>query len=144
MLLDLRDDRSINIEQERTVSRRFGKILALIANKVADMLEDGKDLFAGFPYSPEQYRAAAARLEDLGADQERVLFEEFFAAATVLPLSDAVLQQAIKLRQIRKMSLGDALVAATALVHGLMLLTRNVKDFEWVPGLRMTDPVSSG
>jgi predicted nucleic acid-binding protein len=43
---------------------------------------------------------------------------------------------AIGLRQQRKMSLGDALIAATALEHNLTLATHNEGDFSWVPGLR--------
>jgi hypothetical protein len=54
-------------------------------------------------------------------DEERQYLEEFFRLAQVLPLSQAVLDQAVALRQQRKMSLGDALVAGTALVHGLPL-----------------------
>ncbi|HZT79049.1 MAG TPA: type II toxin-antitoxin system VapC family toxin, partial [Gemmataceae bacterium] len=63
-----------------------------------------------------------------------------FAAATVLPLSDAVIQQAVKLRQMKKMTLGDALVAGTALTHGRTLVTRNARDFAWVPGLKVFNP----
>lgn len=41
------------------------------------------------------------------------------------------------------MSLGDALVAATALVFGRELLTRNIKDFAGVPELVASDPLAS-
>ena len=34
----------------------------------------------------------------------------------------------------------DALIAATALVHGLTLVTRNVADFETIDGLRILNP----
>jgi len=70
-------------------------------------------------------------------DEERQYLEEFFRLARVLPLSQAVLDQAVALRQQRKMSLGDALIAGTALVHGLTLVTRNVDDFQWVQGLTL-------
>ena len=73
-------------------------------------------------------------------DTDRQHFEQFFATATVLPVSDAVVAQAVKLRQTRKMALGDALVAATALVHGRTVVTRNTKDFAWVPGLKLLNP----
>ena len=38
------------------------------------------------------------------------------------------------------MSLGDALVAGTALVHSLTLVTRNVEDFQWIQGLSLLNP----
>ena len=88
--------------------------------------------------------SAVSYVEVLGypqlADQDRQYFEEFFHLAQVLPLVQAVLDQAVILRQQRKMSLGDALVAGTALVHGLTLVTRNVDDFQWIPGLTLLNP----
>jgi predicted nucleic acid-binding protein len=71
---------------------------------------------------------------------EREHFEEFFAAATILPISEAVLEQAVKLRQRKKMTLGDSLVAATCLVHKLTLVTRNPRDFTWITELSVVDP----
>jgi toxin FitB len=41
------------------------------------------------------------------------------------------------------MSLGDALIAATALAHQLTLVTHNTKDFEWVTGLALLDPLTN-
>jgi predicted nucleic acid-binding protein len=55
-----------------------------------------------------------------------------------------VVARAVSVRQARKMSLGDALVAATALVFGRELLTRNIKDFAGVPGLVVSDPLAGG
>lgn len=53
--------------------------------------------------------------------------------ANILPLTDAITQQAIVLMERLTLShglqLGDALVAATALEHRLQLLTGNVKHF---------------
>lgn len=73
--------------------------------------------------------SAVSYVEVLGyhrlTHEERRHFEAFFAATLILPLSRMVLDQAIKLRQLRKMTLGDALVAATALTYGLTLVTRN-------------------
>jgi predicted nucleic acid-binding protein len=52
-----------------------------------------------------------------------------------------VANRAIALRQARKMSLGDAIIAATALVHQLALVTRNVTDFDHIAGLTLQDPL---
>lgn len=91
--------------------------------------------------------SAVSYVEVLGyqrlTEQEREHFEAFFAAALVLPLSQGVLEQAVKLRQLRKMTLGDALIAGTALVFGLTLVTRNVDDFHWVAGLSVLDPFTA-
>jgi predicted nucleic acid-binding protein len=37
----------------------------------------------------------------------------------------------------------DAIIAATALVHDLSLVTRNEEDFKDIPGLRLVKPFSS-
>ena len=54
-------------------------------------------------------------------------------SATHLPVSEAITQQAIKLMEAITLShglqMGDALIAATALNHGLPVLTANVKHF---------------
>jgi predicted nucleic acid-binding protein len=88
--------------------------------------------------------SAITCLEVLGyhrlTEDDRKDFEAFFASTTILPISDEVLQQAIKLRQTKKMSLGDAIIAATALVFDETLVTRNAKDFAWVPGLKLLNP----
>jgi toxin FitB len=96
----------------------------------------------------EVHVSAISRVETLGYHRlganERAWFERFFAAAIVHPLDDAVIDRAIQLRGHRKMGLGDALIAATALVHDLMLVTRNAVDFQWVPDIRLVDPYATG
>lgn len=59
----------------------------------------------------------------------------------VLPITDLVARQAVQLRQQRKMTLGDCLIAATALVHGRTLVTRNEADFRWITGLKLHNPI---
>ena len=73
---------------------------------------------------------------------EEALLRRFFEKAVMLPIDQEVLDQAVRLRQQQKMSLGDALVAATALVHRLPLATHNVADFGWIDGLTVIDPLS--
>jgi toxin FitB len=94
--------------------------------------------------APDICTSAVSYVEVLGyhllTPPESELLEEVFANTPTLPLSPAVLDYAVKLRRQRKMKLGDALVAATALTHGCELITRNASDFEWVPGLVVTDP----
>ena len=72
--------------------------------------------------------------------QDEQDFRRLFATATIHPITDDVIWRAVDLRQRRRMDLGDALIAATALIHGLTLATRNTADFIWVPGLSVLDP----
>jgi predicted nucleic acid-binding protein len=41
------------------------------------------------------------------------------------------------------MTLGDALIGATAITNDLTLVTRNVDDFDWIEGLQILDPLAS-
>ena len=74
----------------------------------------------------------------------RGALEKFFAATDILPVTDVVVVSAVTLRQSRKMSLGDALIAATALIARRALVTHNVKDFAWIPSLTVVDPLAAG
>lgn len=65
---------------------------------------------------------------------------EFVNLATLLPLNDLVIEETIELRRnYKKIKLGDAIIAATALVHSLVLITRNTQDFRNIPGLSVID-----
>ena len=75
-------------------------------------------------------------------EDERQDLEQFFQKTEILPLSDTVMHRAVSLRQQRRMSLGDAIVAATAIVHGRILVTHNVQDFLWISELNVLDPLT--
>lgn len=93
-------------------------------------------------YSPAV--SALSYLEVLGyhrlAESQRLSFEAFFQVAQVLPISQEVLMRAVVLRQQKRMTLGDAIIAGTALVHELTLITRNVNDFRWISELSLLNP----
>ncbi len=78
----------------------------------------------------------------LGENEKRFL-QEFFDAADVLSASQSMIDAAIRLRQQRRMSLGDALIAGTALSHGLPLATHNTEDFAWIEELEVVDPLAN-
>jgi toxin FitB len=90
--------------------------------------------------------SALSKLEVLGyhrlTPEDRNFFMDFFSALPVLPITPEVIDQAIALRQQRKMSLGDATIAATALVNNLPVATHNVSDFRWIPNLVVIDPIN--
>jgi predicted nucleic acid-binding protein len=49
----------------------------------------------------------------------------------ILPVDRAVAEEWGRLGAVRSISVIDALLAATARVHGLTLATRNLRDVEW-------------
>lgn len=51
-------------------------------------------------------------------------------AGRILPVDDAVATRCAHLHVPDRRNEADALIAATALVHGLAIVTRNVRDFE--------------
>ena len=61
-------------------------------------------------------------------------------AARVLPVDGAVARRAAALHVPDPAPEADAYIAATALVHGLSLATRNVRDFARFDGLVVVDP----
>nr|VFK21585.1 MAG: hypothetical protein BECKLPF1236B_GA0070989_12657 [Candidatus Kentron sp. LPFa] len=90
--------------------------------------------------------SAVSRVEVLGyhklTSQHHRKLEDLFRSLLVLPISDPIIERAIALRQQRRMSLGDALIAATALVHDLKLATANTNDFDWIGGLNVVNPIA--
>ena len=91
--------------------------------------------------------ASITRIETLGFGQitsaEQSYLEELFDECDQLDLDEAVIQRAIRLRQQSKMTLGDAIIAATALVYDYELWTANTDDFSQVDGLRPRNPLDA-
>lgn len=73
-----------------------------------------------------------------GTEERRVrrLLEPF----TELVVDRPVAERAGRLRRSTAIRLPAALIAATALEHRLLLVTRNTKDFEAARGLRLRNP----
>jgi hypothetical protein len=75
--------------------------------------------------------------------EDKQFLEEFFEASEILPITDDIADGAVRLRQQRRMSLGDSLIAATALQYNLILVTHNTDDFDWIEDLTLLDPLVS-
>ena len=87
------------------------------------------------------------KIEALGYGQitvsEQSYLEALFSECQQVELDEAVIQRAISLRQQKKMSLGDSIVAASALEYDCELWTANVEDFVHIEDLRVHNPLKT-
>jgi predicted nucleic acid-binding protein len=60
----------------------------------------------------------------------------FVRASDILELDDRIIEKTIEIRRKVKIKLPDAIIAATAIVHNLTLLSTNDSDFLKVPKLK--------
>ena len=80
------------------------------------------------------------KIELLGFSLVTSEIMEFIDAANIINLTEGTANQTIRLRKKRKIKLPDAIIAATALVHDLTLISRNSKDFDGIEGLEFINP----
>lgn len=73
--------------------------------------------------------------------QEEKFLKQFFDNITCLNISKLIIDQAIRLRKEKAMSVGDAIIAATAITQKLPLITANTKDFKHIENLELINPV---
>jgi toxin FitB len=89
--------------------------------------------------------ASITKIESLGFSRihanELILLEILFDESYNLPLTDDIVERAVKLRQVKSITLGDAIVAATALEYDYELWTANIEDFAHIDGLRLHNPL---
>lgn len=84
------------------------------------------------------------KMETLGyhfasiAEQQTV--ESFITDTTVMQINDDIVSKTIAIRKQYKIKLPDAIIAATALVYGLHLITRNITDFKNIEGVITVNP----
>ncbi len=73
-----------------------------------------------------------------GANEE--VLRELLSPFAEVPVDRAVAERAGRLRRASVIRTPDALIAATAVEHGLTLVTRNAGDFSNLRGLKLRSP----
>lgn len=64
----------------------------------------------------------------------------FLSLASIIKLNDDIVERTIDLKKSIKIKTPDAIIAATALVNELTVMSRNVADFKRIPGLKIINP----
>jgi len=73
-------------------------------------------------------------------ESDIILVKNFIHDTFVIELDAPVKLKAAEIRKSTRLKLPDAIIAATAIVSNLTLLTRNSHDFERIANLKMIDP----
>lgn len=116
-----------NVVSELRRPRPHGAVLRWMAEVPADQLLLSAvtvgEIQAGIEITREQDRRKAESLE--------AWLEQVVATYSVLPMDAAAFREWARLKHRKSDSLlEDARIAATAIVHGLTVATRNLRDFE--------------
>ncbi len=86
-----------------------------------------------------------SKIELLGFNttaENQHLLASFVHDISVLELTSSIADRCIEVRRQHRIKLPDAIIAATALVYRLKLVTRNVSDFKNIEGLHVLNPHS--
>ena len=118
--------------------------MLLDSNILIYFSKPGGEFLARWVGDPAAAASIVSQIEALGfpelTQRESEAIEQALQSLPAYPVTDAIAKQAIALRRQRRMKLGDAIIAATALAIGAELVTRNVDDFRHIAGLRVINP----
>ncbi len=79
-------------------------------------------------------------IEVLGYEGVPASTQNFIGLAQVIDLDKTIIDACINIRGRKKIKLPDAIIAATALVQGRILLSRNPSDFNNIAGVICVNP----
>ncbi len=94
---------------------------------------------------PDTFVSIISKFEVLGyhkiTSKQINYFNAVFNFLVNLPLTNELINQAINYRQIKSMSVGDSIIAATAKLYKCDLYTNNVSDFSNSKDFRIVNPL---
>lgn len=95
----------------------------------------------------KNYVSEIARLEVLGfssiTEEEKTYFQSAFSVLRIIPISSNIIDKAIQIRQLKKKSIGDSIIAATSLLFELEIITRNIEDYKNVMDIKLFNPLQN-
>lgn len=138
--------RDTNVLSEWMRTAPANEVLAWFASHAPDAMYTSSitqaEILTGIALLPEGKRRNTL------AQTAQAMFTQDFAGNRVLSFDRAAAKHcalvvASRTRLGRPISTEDAQIAAIALASGLLLLTRNTKDFSDIPGLHQVNPWQS-
>ncbi len=103
----------------------FVFVLAALQNQMCALSVISKIEVLGFPFPSTAQMKKAERLLD---------------SLPIYAITDQVVEKTIEIRRSQKPKVADAIIAATAILFGLKIISRNEKDFKNLLGLDLINP----
>jgi predicted nucleic acid-binding protein len=74
------------------------------------------------------------------SDNDYKTLLDFIKSSNVFSLNEGIVERTISICRVNKIKLPDAIIAATAIVNNLTLITRNTSDFKKIADLELLNP----
>ena len=91
----------------------------------------------------EPMLSVITKMETLGFNYKTTkaknTIETFINGSAILDINNEIVNKTIAIRKSKKIKLPDAIIAATAIIHNLTLITSDI-DFENISVLQVIDP----
>ena len=124
--------------------QRYGTMRILDSNIVIYATQTAFAYLLPLLHDSDNYVSEITKLEVLGFHgfdaTTKQNMEDLFDTLQIIPIDSHIIDKAVELRQMRKMSLGDAIVAATTLLQDFELVSRDVRGFSSL-GIRVVNPI---
>ncbi|MFP5039627.1 type II toxin-antitoxin system VapC family toxin [Parasediminibacterium sp. JCM 36343] len=103
-----------------------------------DLIFD-RDIFAAI--------SAITILETIGyhniSEEEELYYKKAIQWMYIYNIDENIIEFATSLKKQKKMSIADAMIAATAMLNNHILYTRNTNDFKHIPNLQIINPIDN-
>jgi len=76
------------------------------------------------------------------SEQEKY-FSAVFSLMNKIPITSEVISEAIGIRKSNNLTVGDSIIASSAKIYNLVLLTNNVADFKGLKFLKIENPLKT-
>lgn len=73
-------------------------------------------------------------------DNDYKILLDFVNSSNVFSLTEDIVERTIAICRVNKIKLPDAIIAATAIAHHFILITRNTSDFKKIADLKFLNP----
>ena len=114
-----------------------------IIDYVGNKIPEASSLILDTYFNDNLSVSIISKIEVLGFNdnyEEIKKLNEFIELANIFYIDEIIADKTIELRKKYKIKLPDAIIAATAIVYNLILVSRNITDFNKIEGINIINP----